>query len=137
MKNKHLGFTLVELLVTVAIIGILISVVYPSYQDNIRKTRRAEAQGDLLELVSFMERYYTENNRYRTGGGGAPTLPFTQSPRTGTAYYQITLNNLTDTTFRIDATAQTTGGQNNDTCGTMTIADTGARTNTGSEAGCW
>jgi len=129
------GFTLIELLIAVAIIGILASLAYPSYQDSVRKTHRAEAQGDLMELASFMERYYTENNRYRTGGGGAVALPFTQSPRTGTAFYQITQGNLTDTSYTLTATAQATGGQNNDTCGNLTISNTGATTP--ATAGCW
>jgi len=135
MNKKLKGFTLIELMIVVAILGILAAIAYPSYVDSVRKARRADAQGDLTELASFMERYYTENNRYRTAGGGAVTLPFTQSARTGTAYYQITQGNLTDTTYTLTATAQTTGGQNNDMCGDLSISHTGATTPT--TAGCW
>ena len=129
------GFTLIELMITVAIIAILAAIAYPSYQDSVRKTHRAEAQGDLIELSDFLERYYTENNSYRTGVGGAVTLPFTQSPRTGVAFYLITQGNLTDDTFTLTATPQAAGGQNIDVCGSLTITHTGL---TGSAtAGCW
>jgi len=127
MRN---GFTLIELLIAIAIVGILAALAYPSYQDSVRKTHRAEAQGDLMELASFMERYYTENNAY-TGA----VLPFTQSPRTGAAYYTIAVNIPDALTYTITATAQALGGQSSDTCGDMTVTNTGATTPL--TAGCW
>ena len=126
---QQTGFTLLELMIVVAIIGIIASIAYPSYQEQVRQSRRANAQANLMELASYMERFYTENFTY--AGAGA-NLPFNQSPKSGTAFYQIALpvNNLT--AFTLTATAQ--GGQAADVnCTPLTITQTGA---TG-PAGCW
>lgn len=128
------GFTLIELMIVVAIIAILGAIAFPSYQDQVRKTRRATAQGDLMELASFMERSFTENNTYV----GA-VIPFAQSPRSGTAYYTIAnvIAAGPPSTFTLTATAQGAGGQSSDGCGNMTLNQAGAKTHTGAEAGCW
>lgn len=64
--KQQYGFTLVELMVVVVIIGILAMVAYPSYQESVLKTRRADGQGLLLEIMNSQERYYTQNNTYTT-----------------------------------------------------------------------
>lgn len=130
IKYIQSGFTLIELMITVVIIGILAAIAYPSYQEQVRQTRRANAQADLMELASYMERYYTENFTY-VGTKGA--LPFSQSPKSGTAYYSIIVaSNPTATSYQLVATAQ--GAQADDTnCTPLTITQTGA---TG-PAGCW
>lgn len=64
MKKKHYGFTLIELMIVVAIIGILASVAYPAYTDSVRKGRRAQARTALLELMQQQERFMTQRNCY-------------------------------------------------------------------------
>ncbi|KKM62341.1 hypothetical protein LCGC14_1522670, partial [marine sediment metagenome] len=124
---QQTGFTLLELMIVVAIIGIIASIAYPSYQEQVRQTRRANAQASLMELASYMERFYTENFTYNNAN-----LPFSQSPKSGTAFYQITLPVATTTAYTLRATAQ--GGQAADAaCTPLTITQTGA---TG-PAGCW
>jgi len=123
------GFTLIELMIVVAIIAIVTAVAYPSYLDQVSKTRRSVAQGDLMELASFMERYFTENNTYV---GAA--LPFAQSPKSGTSYYTLTLPAASLTATAYVLTATPTGSQSADSCGTMTLAQTGAKT---PAANCW
>ena len=116
------GFTLIELMITVAIIAIIAAIAYPSYLEQVRETRRSNAQADLLELVSFMERYYGENFSY----AGA-NLPFINSPKQGNSFYNLSFTAAPSATaYTIQAVP--TGGQAADRCGTMTINHNNQRT---------
>ncbi|ERS87101.1 hypothetical protein Q667_15595 [Marinobacter sp. C1S70] len=126
--SQSRGFTLIELMIVVAIIGIIASIAYPSYQENVRKTRRANAQADLLELAQWMERQYAQDYSYLVGGN-QPTLPFTSSPRTGTAFYAISFSgNVTQNGFTLQA--QPSGDQAQDKCGTLTLDNAGSKSAT-------
>lgn len=130
--RKGWGFTLIELMIVVAVVAILASIAYPAYQDSVRKSRRGEAKADLMELTQGYERFYTVNNTYV--GFGA-VLPYTQSPRTGLARYNIT-SAETATTFTLTAAPTAAGGQNADTCGTLSINNLGIKTSA-DNATCW
>jgi len=134
IMKKHTGFTLIELMIVVAIIGIIAAIAYPSYQRYIQETRRGQAQADLLELAQFMERRYSNGFDYRDGGGN-PDLPFTQSPREGNpvAYLISFSEDVERAAFTLQAVPQ--GIQAEDDCGTLTIDETGAKG--AEEAGCW
>ena len=143
-RTQSRGFTLIELMIVVAIVAILAAIAYPSYQDSVRKSRRADARAVMVEAAQFMERFYTENFRYdQDRGGAAVALPpnLTVSPSgsaAGTQYYNITLTNLAATTFTLNAAP--TGAQSGDTgCGTLTVTNTGVKNRSGSKPveECW
>jgi type IV pilus assembly protein PilE len=139
MRLRQQGFTLIELMVTVAIVGILAAIAYPSYQEYVRASRRADAQTVMLENAQFMERYYTTNGRYLDKDGDEPTLPVTASPKDGsTKFYDIGFQGtVTNTTYTLEAVPK--GAMTNDGCGTLRLAHTGAKSRTGSmpEDRCW
>ena len=78
-RNMQLGFSLIELMIVVAVIGILASVAYPAYTDSVRKGKRAEARAAVLNLLQQQERYQTQMNTYLVVAAGAAesaTQPF-------------------------------------------------------------
>ncbi|UNP28065.1 type IV pilin protein [Lysobacter gummosus] len=123
------GFTLMELMVVVAIVGILVGIAVPTYQDSVRKSRRGQAKADLTELAQAMERYYTNNNSYLNADLNILWGPLLQSPRTGAAQYTISFDGaVTSSTFKLQAVPSTSSGQSKDKCGTLTIDNAGRKT---------
>ena len=136
------GFTLIELMIAVAIVGILAGIAYPGYQDSVRKSRRVDAEGALLGFANAMERYFTVHNSSYLGAGadggntGAPTIYSTTSPVDGgTAYYDLAINAADANTYTLTATPRAT-----DKCGTLTLTQAGVKNFTGTgvtAADCW
>tara|TARA_R110001583_G_scaffold173287_1_gene327190 strand:- start:35212 stop:35631 length:420 start_codon:yes stop_codon:yes gene_type:complete len=126
LKSQQ-GFTLIELMIVIAIIAILTAIALPSYQDSVRKARRGDVQGAMLEMSNFMEREFTETNSY--AGVTIAATGVTSD------YYTFTtpIPNLTATSYTLTAVPQ--GGQANDSCGTLTLSQTGVK---GADTtGCW
>lgn len=125
-ENRQAGFSLIELMVVVAILGILASIALPSYQESIRKTRRGDAKAVLMENAQFLERSFTQNSSYLAGGAN-PSLPATESPRDGSAkYYDISLSGTnTASTYTLQAIPK--GAMAGDACGTMTLNQAGVK----------
>lgn len=93
--NHHKGFTVIELMITVAIVAILGALAYPSYLESVRKGRRAEARAALANLMQQQERYLTQNNTFLVFSAGAANTPFrTHSASSG---------NLTDSSHMLGA----------------------------------
>ncbi|QGU32844.1 type IV pilin protein [Thermochromatium tepidum] len=130
MKSK--GFTLIELMIAVAIVGILAAIAYPSYQAHVIKSRRATAQGCLLELAQFMERYYTTNMSY----AGATLPAGTQCQTDLQGHYTFGFSGTPNaTSYTLQATAQGLQADRDANCTPLTINQAGAKTPTTND--CW
>lgn len=122
MNNKSAAFTLIELMIVIAVLGILAAITYPKYQHYALEARRTIAKADLYELSSFLERYYGEHFSYDLTLTDTE-LPFTTSPKRGKAYYELSSENLSDTTYTL--LAEPFGSQADDRCGTLTLNQAG------------
>lgn len=127
--KKSRGFTLIELMIVVAVIAILAAIAYPSYQESISKSRRSDAQAALQGLAQAMERFYTSNGTYdgaATGGAttGAPAVFATKSPIDGSqTFYNLTISAAAANSYTL--LASPVGGQADD--GLLGLQSTGLR----------
>ena len=135
MRHQHQGFTLIELMIVVAIVGILAAVAYPSYAEYIRRGHRAEARAGLLQAAQWMERAATAKGTYPLEADFPAALKTVPNNR-----YDVSIASADGATFTLTATPK--GAQVGDKCGNYTLANTGLRGAKGVTTGdivteCW
>jgi type IV pilus assembly protein PilE len=137
MKNNARGMTLIELMIVVAILGIIAAIGYPSYLEHVKKTRRAEGMGELLELADRMERHYSDTGSYDQTDGTDMTAATIYRSTTENGYYTLSIAAGTNNVqFSASATPTSKGQQNTDKCGTFTITSQGLKTISGTASNC-
>ena len=133
-RNSQRGFTLIEIMIVVAIIGILAAVGYPAYTDYVLRGARAEARNALLEVAIRQEKFFSQRYSYATQMtdlGYATNTWATESGR-----FNVTFSAATATGF--DARATAVGSQQDDDCDGFGLDEVGARTVTeGTVDLCW
>lgn len=134
------GFSLVELLIVVVIIGILSAIAYPVYTNYITEARRSEGKAALLNLSAQMERYFSTNNTYATAtiatGGSTDVLT---SDKTENGWYQLEITAKGPSTFTITAKPLNEQASQDSTCGSLSLTNLGAKgvTGSGTVQDCW
>lgn len=134
--RRNRGFTLIELMITMAIIAILAAIAYPSYQNYVLRTNRSVAAACLQEMAQQMERRYTTTMVYNSAAA-VPVLACTNQV-VGRYTFGFAAGQPTDTTYAIEATPQ--GVQGNDPrCGVLGLNQQGTRTVSGTATvnECW
>jgi type IV pilus assembly protein PilE len=131
MHRSNRGFTLIEIMIVIAIIGIVMTIAAPSFTEYLKKGRRAEVAGLLSEQAQILERFYSQKNAYTGVAGLSP----------GNDYYTIS-STLTDQTFLLTAVRKAGTAMATDKCGDFTITNTGVRGMVNATAGlttkdCW
>lgn len=130
MKSSS-GFTLIELMVVVAIIAIFAAIAIPSYSKYIVASHRTEAQAAMLNLAQFLESKYNASFSYPAVADIPTAL---KSPANVTTYYTLSVN-VANSSQTYTITATPTNVQSDSVCGTLTLKEDG--TKTPSTSGCW
>jgi len=144
--SSQLGFTLIELMIVVAIVAILSAIAYPSYERYVIKTKRSVAQSALLQVADRQQQFFMDNKQFAADltNLGFPANPYVLNDDGAStvasdtqAVYSVSLSNVTATTWT--ATAAPLQGQlsRDSYCGSLSLTQAGAKGKTGSSDKCW
>lgn len=137
MLPKQRGFTLIEVMIVVVIIGILASIAYPSYQEYVWRANRAEGQAFLQDVSARQERYFSQNNSYVTKDADIADLGLSSSASSETGKYTLTVAVVSgDSGYTLTGNNQFNDPQ----CGNLTLTARGVKGRTGTVKSvneCW
>jgi type IV pilus assembly protein PilE len=152
MRNAVRGFSLLELMMAVAIIGILAAIAVPSYSNYVLRAQRTMAKTVLNQVVARQDAFFTDRKTYATNLGptglGYKANPFyigkdgNPTDSTSGAVYVVALENPTATSYTVTATAYSTQQKKDTNCYKLSLASTGAKSatkidNSAGSADCW
>jgi len=120
MNFKQKGFTLIELMIVVVVIGVLAAIALPSYQDYVKRARRADAKSAVLAVQLAEEKWRANNSSYTDDMTNLGYDEANNQPSTD-GYYNVTVSSSDGTTYTINASINTTTAQSGDDCGTFTF----------------
>jgi type IV pilus assembly protein PilE len=143
MRRLRNGFTLIEIMVVVAIIAIIVAIAYPSYLEHVARSKRAQAQAAIMKTLQLQERFYTVNGTYATNaqlptlfglGAGASVYSGEDPADAQLGWYIITVDNAgacTPLSVCVNVVATPRPGHTDDNCDTLTQNTVGTRTESG------
>lgn len=143
-RTRHAGFTLIEVMITVAIVAFLAAIALPSYREQVARSKRGQAQAQLLETAQWLERQYTVSNAYNKKGVGSAAVTIDDTvlnagvPNRSSVSYTLSFSG-TPTASEFTLQMVPTGGMSGDKCGTFSLTNTSLKTVSGAagSAACW
>ena len=133
MNNKNKGFTLAELMIVIAIIGILAAVGYPAYTNAVKKGNRADAIDSLMSLANRMEEYYMNNDTYVGATINAAGTGTVGSNQSSDDLYTLSITSATAYAYTLTATPKSADTE----CGNLILNSLGQKTDSKGKGNCW
>ena len=135
VRRQRRGFTLIELMIVVAVIAILVSIAYPSYHEYVIRTHRTEGKALLAEVSGRLERCFTRHSAYTHADCVAAATATSEG-----GWYRVTANPVSASAYTLRAAPQRTQATDDARCGTLTLTHVGVRGHTGTPPTgyvCW